>query len=299
MNSVTMTEHEAFLFGLVAMLQVKFYGVRGSISVSGPDHTEFGGNTTCFQIMASDSRRIGIVDAGTGIRRLGHDFQKMGTDQNDIFIAFTHFHWDHIQGFPFFAPAYDKKMRITILAKGGGEKIDSLKDIFAVQMQERYFPVGLDEMGAQFNFLLLQNNSQLFLPPDGIPVKVTAVEHNHPGKAFSYRYERDGHSIVFSTDIEHGDSIDENIVELARDADILIHDGQYSNEELATKRGWGHSSYEQAAEVARRANVRQLVVTHHDPDHDDEFLREAEKRCQAILPNSLFAREGMVISTRP
>ncbi len=279
------------------MLQVKFYGVRGSISVSGPNYIEFGGNTTCIQIMASESQRIGIIDAGTGIRKLGKDFLQMQTEQTEIFIAFTHFHWDHIQGFPFFSPAYDPKFNIKILAKGGSHEYKELRDIFAAQMQDTFFPVSLDEMGASFDFLLLDNNSQVFTPPDGIPVRVTAVKHNHPGGAYSYRYDRDGHSVVFCTDIEHGQVIDENIVALARNADILIHDGNYTSNELLSRRGWGHSSYEQAAEVAIRANAKQLVITHHDPDHDDDFLRMAEKRCREIVPNSIFAREGMVLAT--
>lgn len=279
------------------MIQVKFYGVRGSISVSGERYTEFGGNTTCFQIMAAETGRIGIIDAGTGIRQLGADFLASGSAQKEIFIAFTHFHWDHIQGFPFFGAAYDPTMTINLLAKGGDRKIGKLRDIFALQMQETYFPVAMDEMGATFDFLTLENRSQIFLPPDGVPVVVTAVRHNHPGGAYSYRYERAGHSVVFATDIEHGEAIDENIVELAAGTDILIHDGQYSDEQLALKKGWGHSSYQQAAEVARRAGAKQLVVTHHDPDHDDDHLRTAERRCQELFPDSVFAREGMVVTT--
>lgn len=279
------------------MMQVKFYGVRGSISVSGRQYTEFGGNTTCFQIMATETRRIGIIDAGTGIRQLGHDFLEMQNGQTEIFIAFTHFHWDHIQGFPFFLPAYNKNLQINLLAKGGNRRIRSLRNIFATQMQATFFPVTMDDMGAKFEFLLLENNSHTFIPPDGVPVKVAAVEHNHPGGAFSYRYERDGYSVVFSTDIEHGDGIDQRIVDLARNADILVHDGQFSAEELPSKKNWGHSSYEQAAEVAIRAEVKQLVVTHHDPEHDDDYLKDAEKKCQDKFPCTVFAREGMVVST--
>lgn len=279
------------------MLQIKCYGVRGSIPVWGSRHSEFGGNTTCFRIMAPETGHIGVFDAGTGIRELGKDFLKMNNGQTDIFIAFSHFHWDHIQGLPFFLPAYRKDIRITILAKGGEEKIRNLKDIFATQMQEMYFPVAMDEMGANFRFLLLEDSSRVFVPPDKVPVKVTAVEHSHPGGAYSFRYERAGHSVVFATDIEHGTTLDENIIELARDADILVHDGQYSNEELESKRGWGHSSYEQAVEVAIRANVRKLIVTHHDPEHEDDDLRRAENTCREEFPQCYFAREGMVIRT--
>jgi phosphoribosyl 1,2-cyclic phosphodiesterase len=278
-------------------MEVKFYGVRGSISVSGIKYSEFGGNTTCLMIIAPGTQRIGVIDAGTGIRQLGADFLAKGSDQKDIFIAFTHFHWDHIQGFPFFAPAYDPEMTINLLAKGGDRRLKCLQDIFATQMQETYFPVAMGEMGARFEFLLIENSTQTFIPPDQVPVHVTAVRHNHPGGAYSYRYERAGRSLVFSTDIEHGESIDENIVSLAQGADLLIHDGQYSNEQLATKKGWGHSSYEQAAEVAIRANVKQLIVTHHDPDHDDEYLRGAEQRCRDIFPDTTFAREGLLVST--
>lgn len=278
-------------------MQVKFYGVRGSISVSGHKYSEFGGNTTCLMIIAPESGRIGVIDAGTGIRQLGTDFLEMETDQKDIFIAFTHFHWDHIQGFPFFAPAYDPEMTINLLAMGGVRKLKHLQDIFATQMQETYFPVSMNEMGASFEFVLMENHTQTFMPPDQVPVCVTAVKHHHPGGAYSYRYDRAGRSFMFSTDIEHGDKIDDNIVRLAQGVDLLIHDGQYSNHQLSLKRGWGHSSYEQAAEVAIRANVKQLVVTHHDPDHDDDYLRSAEKSCQDIFPETTFAREGLIVST--
>jgi phosphoribosyl 1,2-cyclic phosphodiesterase len=221
------------------MLQIKFYGTRGSISVSGKEYEEFGGNTTCIQIMTKDTRRIGILDAGTGIRKLGNDFLAMATGQKDIFIAFSHFHWDHIQGFPFFAPAYDKSKVINILAPGEDRKLEDLKDIFDVQMQARYFPVAMNEMGATFNFLPIERNMAVFTPADNIPVKVTAVRHNHPGGAYSYRYERQGIAVMVSMDIEHGDMIDENIVELARGVDLLIHDAQYTAEERASKKAGG------------------------------------------------------------
>jgi len=277
------------------MLQVKFYGVRGSISVSGERYAEFGGNTTCIQIMTMPTRRVAILDAGTGIRDLGKDFMDMKTGQKDIFIGFSHFHWDHIQGFPFFGPAYDNDMTINILAMGDDYEYDNLRDIFDVQMQDRFFPVSLDEMGANFNFLHIPKNEAVFSPPDNVPVKVRTMRHNHPGGAYSMRYERDGLSVVICTDIEHGDSIDPNIVELARNCNLLIHEAQYTEEELQGKKGWGHSSYEQAIEAARLSNAGQLIITHHDPDHDDDFLNEKEKWCQSRFANCIFAREGMTV----
>jgi len=273
------------------MSRIKFYGVRGSISVFGEDFLEFGGNTTC--VLLEGPNRTVILDAGTGIRNLGKEMAgdpHLGIDR-DCYLAFSHFHWDHIQGLPFFLPAYDARRKFTISAIGRERYGTNLRSIFEAQMQETYFPVPLDGMGATFEFLQT--------PEDQLSVEkafVRVVRHNHPGGAYSYRFrDTEGKVIVFCTDIEHGDSIDPKIVELARDADVLIHEGQYTPEELPSHRGWGHSSWAQAVEVAERAKVKRLVVTHHDPDHDDAFLRDIERQCQARFPATVLAREQMEI----
>jgi len=158
-------------------------------------------------------------------------------------------------------------------------------------MQEEYFPVSLDSMGANIEFLHFPEDQ---LHVEGASVRV--IKHNHPGGVYSYRLQDiEGKVMVFCTDIEHGDDIDQRIIELARDADLLIHDGQYTPEELSRFKGWGHSSWEQAVEVAKQANVKQLVITHHDPDHNDDFLRDIEKQVQAQFPNAMLAREKMEI----
>jgi len=273
------------------MSRIKFYGVRGSVSVFGAEYLEFGGNTTC--VLLEGPKRTVILDAGTGIRELGKDLERddnLGIDR-ECYLAFSHFHWDHIQGLPFFRPAYDARRTFTISAIGRERYGTDLRGIFETQMQEQYFPVPLDGMGAKFEFLQS--------PEDQLKVEKAFVRvnrHNHPGGAYSYRFQgTDGKVIVFCTDIEHGDRIDPNIVELARDADVLIHEGQYTPEELATHRGWGHSSWVQAVEVAERARVKRLVITHHDPDHDDAFLLDIEKQCQARFPGAVLAREKMEI----
>ncbi|HEY7752135.1 MAG TPA: MBL fold metallo-hydrolase [Ignavibacteriaceae bacterium] len=276
---------------------VKFYGTRGSVPVCGPDFFEFGGNTTCLQVKAKQSDNIAIIDAGTGIRELGKDFIESGHTQEEIFVAFTHFHWDHIQGFPFFAPAFNEGQKINILALGWGKRLKCLEDIFKTQMQKRYFPVQLSRMGADFNFMLLKKTSKVFVTKDTNPrpVVVKTNKHNHPGGAFGYRIELDGKVMVFCTDIEHGDEISEDVVNFSKDADLLIHDAQFTDEELKEKSGWGHSSFSQAIEVAERANVKSLGLTHHDPDHDDSFLRQMEKKCQARFKDCFLAREKMEI----
>jgi phosphoribosyl 1,2-cyclic phosphodiesterase len=274
-------------------LNVKFYGTRGSIPVSGIEYQEFGGNTTCIRLMAPETKRIGIIDAGTGIRELGRELAAIGYRQKEMFITFTHFHWDHIQGFPFFAPAYDPSLVLDILVMGPREGVDDLRDIFDAQLQEKFFPVQLDNMGARFEFLYFDERKRTFTPPDGIDVEVTAVKHRHPGGAYSYRFERGDSSLAVCTDIEHGDAIDRNVVELCKGVDLLIHEAQYTKEELKQKRGWGHSSYDQAMLTAEMAGAKQLVITHHDPDHDDAFLLEMEAMCRERLPNCVFARDRM------
>jgi phosphoribosyl 1,2-cyclic phosphodiesterase len=276
---------------------VKFFGVRGSIPVCNADYQAFGGNTTCVQIRIQDTNTIAIFDAGTGIRDLGKEYLQNDHHQDEIFIAFSHFHWDHIQGFPFFGPAFIKDQKINILAMGEDRQQKNLKDIFRVQMREVYFPVQLDKMGANFNFMLLDKDMEIFRGAESgsKPTIVIANKHNHPGGAFGYRIEREGKVFVFCTDIEHGDEIDQNVVRLAENADLLIHEAQYTTEELKDKKGWGHSSYEQAIQVAEMANVKQLAITHHDPDHDDDFLSKMEKECQHRYKDCFLAREQMEI----
>ena len=273
------------------MTRIKFYGVRGSIPVCSSEFQEFGGNTTC--VLVEFPRRTAILDAGTGIRRLGKEMVQdphIGIDR-PCFLLFTHFHWDHIQGLPFFVPAYDPNRTFTISAIGREGRGKDLRSIFETQMQEEYFPVTLDGMGANIEFM--------HVPEDHLSVEggfVRVVKHNHPGGAYSYRFQDiEGKVLVFCTDIEHGDRIDPRIVELARDADILIHEGQYTPEELPRYRGWGHSSWAQAVEVAQQANVKRLIVTHHDPDHDDDCLHAIEAQCQARFPNTVLAKENMEV----
>lgn len=169
---------------------------------------------------------------------------------------------------------------------GKDREIKNLEDFFRRQMRSEYFPVQLDSMIAKCNFLQIEENE--------LEIKdalIRVIKQNHPGGSYGYRIDDNGKSIVICTDIEHRDSVQPDIVEFCRDADILVHEAQYTNEELLTHRGYGHSSYDQAIEVAERAGVKKLVMTHHDPDHDDAFLNRIEKECQRRNPNCVLARE--------
>lgn len=277
-------------------MKIKFYGTRGSIPICDAGFQQFGGNTTCIQVTFTDTNRIAIIDAGTGLRNLGRDLRAIGHKQEEIVLALTHFHWDHIQGFPFFAPAYDPAQKITLLTLGRDHASGDLREIFEVQLQKEYFPVQLDRMGATFEFMQIAEASHRFTGPNQVQTKVTAQRHNHPGGAYSFRIERNGKVLVISTDVEHGEQIDPQLVELARGADLLVHDAQYTAEELQKRRGWGHSSYDQAMQLAEMAGVKRLALTHHDPEHDDAFLLRIEKLCQERFPQAVLAREGMEIT---
>ncbi len=287
-------------------MKVTFYGTRGSIPVCEPGFEEFGGNTTCVLVIGPE--RAGILDAGSGIRRLGKDIFASSDERfrAPMFMLFSHFHWDHIQGFPFFGPAYDPNREFIITAMGAGRLKKDLRSVFAGQMEDTYFPVSLEQMGAKFTFLAPEADQ---LTEEDAPkaasspagqtdheARITGNLHNHPGGAYGYRIEaKNGKVLTYCTDIEHGDRLDEKVVALARNADLLIHEAQYTPEELETHRGWGHSSWDQACAVAERAGVKRLALTHHDPEHDDEFLRAMEKQCQQRFPDSFFARERVEV----
>lgn len=265
---------------------IKIYGTRGSVPVCDPSFQEFGGNTTCFSIYREDINAYFVIDAGTGIRNFGKDIMKFQKKQSLIPIGFTHFHWDHIQGFPFFKPAYDTETTLNILSVGDTTESE-LQSILQTQMQGEYFPIPMSEMGAKFRFTSLGVD---FVDVNGLKAKI--IKQNHPGISYGVRIELLGQSLVICTDVEHGNPISEDYIQFCKNADLLIHEAQYTDAELAKHRGWGHSSYSQAIEVAERSRAKMLVITHHDPDHNDEFLQKQEKICQERFKNCELAREG-------
>ncbi len=273
-------------------MKITFYGTRGSIPVCDPHFIGYGGNTTCL-LFEFDDGNLSICDAGTGIRQLGKDLlkKKAAIPNCELTIFFTHFHWDHIQGFPFFGPAYDPDFHICIHAIGEERKRLDVPSLFKTQMQSAYFPIPLDKMGARFSFEYMQGEKIIWKNK-----VITVLKHQHPGDAYSFRFDTEnGKSFVFCTDIEHGETIDQRVVELSRNADVLIHEAHFTPEKLSFRGGWGHSSWEQAVEVAKQANVKQLYLTHHDPDHDDDFLDQLEEKCQQYFPCCQLAKDGIEI----
>jgi phosphoribosyl 1,2-cyclic phosphodiesterase len=207
--------------------------------------------------------------------------------QKTISIGFTHFHWDHIQGFPFFKPAYSKDTTLNIMSVGDTSETE-LRSILQGQMQSEYFPIPMSKMGGIFRFT---NLGVEYININGIRVKI--FKQNHPGISYGIRMELFDHALVICTDVEHEGPISSEFISFCRNADLLIHDAQYTDEELKSHVGWGHSSYSQALEVAERSNAKRLVMTHHDPDHDDDFLLRQEIICQDRFKDCELAREGV------
>jgi phosphoribosyl 1,2-cyclic phosphodiesterase len=274
------------------MFFVRFWGVRGSIPVPGPSTAQIGGNTSCIEVRAGSE--ILIFDAGTGLRGLGNLLLRELPVVARMF--FTHLHWDHIQGFPFFGPAFVKGNRFDLF---GARKITStLAETLAGQMNFPNFPVSLNEMAAQMNFHDLREGEAVAC---GEAV-ISNTQLNHPGGVFAYRVDFGGHSVVLATDIEHYSCLDQKLLALADGADVLVYDAMYTPDEysgandMLPRTGWGHSTYAEGIKIARAARVRKLVLFHHDPDHDDGTVRRIEATARQSFSEAVAAYEGLTIA---
>jgi phosphoribosyl 1,2-cyclic phosphodiesterase len=276
-------------------MRVTFWGVRGSIPTPGPDTVGVGGNTSCVEIRAG--KAILIFDGGTGLRMLG---KKLIAEMPlDAHIFFSHVHWDHIQGFPFFDPAFVPGN--TIHLYGGNNVSRTLEETLAGQMDHPSFPVHLTEMGAKMTFNDMYEGQALQVDAGGgKTVKITTGRGNHPNGVWAYRIEFEGRSVVYATDTEHYAIVDPKLTKLARNADVLIHDAQYTPEEYAgtsgtggPKTGWGHSTFEEAARLAKTAGAKRLILFHHDPMQNDDAVREKEARAKVLFDDVTAAYEGL------
>jgi len=284
--------------GLTLKGYVHFWGVRGSIPTPAPvggDVARVGGNTSCIELNPG-GESLFILDAGTGIRLLGLDI--LGRDQKPthIHLFITHTHWDHVQGFPFFVPAYIPGNNITIY--GVDQVGKSLEEVIEGQQRYQFFPVALNQMMAKISFRPIGKNDEITV--DGITIKTAPMHHPHPATV-GYRFSTPDWAITLSTDTEHipGET-DENVLKLAHETDILIYDSQYTTEEFPSKLNWGHSTWEEAVRLAELANVKKLVLFHHEPTRGDKEILETATRASRIFPDCLSATEGLrlPLSTR-
>ncbi|HPF20021.1 MAG TPA: MBL fold metallo-hydrolase [Syntrophomonas sp.] len=274
--------------------KVVFWGVRGSIPVPGMQTVRYGGNTSCVQIQIGS--RLLIMDAGTGIHKLGQALLQANQPINgDIFISHTH--WDHIQGFPFFAPAFIKGNAFNLY---GQTKVNlNFGDLMRGQMMYEHFPVSLEQMGATITMNELISGMTLDLE-DGIQVRT--LESNHPGGCLCYRVDHAGRSCCYMTDMEHSPQMDPAMIAFAAQADVLIYDANFTDDEyngvggLPSRVGWGHSTWQAGIKLLEAARARQLILFHHSNFHDDDDMDRIEQDARRQYAQVTAAREGMVIS---
>jgi len=271
--------------------RLSFWGVRGSTPTVDPATWRYGGNTPCLELTAPDGTQI-ILDCGTGLRVLG---SRWAARNPETHILVTHYHWDHIQGIPFFAPLYSESNRFhfySFRSKHLGH--DSLQQVFETQMAMPYFPVDMSAMTAKKRFMEVSGGESFCIGEN----RITARHLNHPQGCLGFRIETPGGTIVYATDNEPGDAkLDAELQQLAADADILINDAQYSPEQLAaTRRGWGHSSWREGVKVARAAGAKTLVLFHHDPDSTDRMVDGLLHQAREEFDSVFAASEGMVIT---
>jgi phosphoribosyl 1,2-cyclic phosphodiesterase len=273
-------------------MQIRFWGVRGSVPSPGPDTALVGGNTSCVELVCGDDRIV--LDAGTGLRGLGQALlaeTKTRGKSVDATMLLSHYHWDHIQGLPFFVPVYLRESALTIVGAGSSGVI---REALERQMSAPVFPVKLDDAGARIATREVKVGDVFEVGRAGVTVR--AGRGNHPGGVVAWRIEHAGASVVYATDTEHYACVDPALHKLAEGADVLIYDAQYTPEEYAAKVGWGHSTYVAGAELAAAAGVGRYVLFHHDPARSDAGVADLERRAQALFPRTIAAREGLVLA---
>ena len=271
-------------------MKLKFWGVRGSTPTPERRNSRYGGNTPCLEVRLNNGTVI-ILDCGSGLRPLGKSLSReFGSNPVVAYVFLSHFHWDHIQGIPFFLPLYKKGNAFFFHSVSG--KARELKGAVEGQMVTPYFPVDMSIMGAVRHFFDVGTK-----PVDVNGAILTTTRLNHPQGCVGYRIEADGGILTYATDTEPGSTIhDRNVRKLAKNADVFIYDCQYTLEQLMNeKKGWGHSSWAEGVKIAEECGVGQFVMFHHDPDSDDDCVDQLVSQARGQFPNTVGAAEGMVL----
>jgi phosphoribosyl 1,2-cyclic phosphodiesterase len=249
----------------------------------------YGGNTSCLEVYAGEHRIV--LDAGTGIRNLSRDFIRDRVKKGILLL--THTHWDHINGFPFFGPAFMPDNQFTVYA-GHLSKAGGVESVLASQMSNPTFPVPLEALQANMAYEDFEAGYSWKMA-GGVQIKTAPL--NHPNGATGYRIEYGGRSLCYVTDTEHiVGKQDENVLKLIEGADLVIYDSTYTDQEFPSKIGWGHSTWQEGIRLCKAADVRSLALFHHEPDHDDEFMRKLELEARSAWSGTVVAREKMVLS---
>jgi phosphoribosyl 1,2-cyclic phosphodiesterase len=271
-------------------LKLTFWGVRGSTPTPEISKLGVGGETSCIEILTSHNELI-VFDMGTGLRNLGNKLLQSESYPRTGYVFLSHTHWDHIQGALTFTPIFEDtyKFKLFYGEKDGILLSEALRKI----LHYKLWPVTMKMIEPSVEFNVFQDKPIIISEN----TKVITNLHTHPSGAYSYRLESDGKSIVYVTDCEHPkDKINNSVVELAKDADILIHDAHFTPSDLDNHRGWGHSSWKEAVAVAKSANVKQLILFHFSPNYNDQDILEIERLAKAEFPNTIIAKQGLTLN---
>ncbi len=271
-------------------MKVRFWGVRGSTPTASREHLRYGGNTSCMEVRTGNGD-LYIFDCGTGLRSLGKRLlEEFGHSSINAFVFLSHYHWDHIQGIPFFEPLYNPENYFFFHSFPSHEQ--TVQRALEEQMTDPYFPVNMEAMAAHRHFYNLANDRLSFND-----ASLRTARLNHPQGCIGYRLESGSKVVVYATDNEPGiPQFDRNVRDLAEGADVLVYDAQYTPLEYVNfKKGWGHSTWREAISIAQEAGVKKLVLFHHDPDHNDAFIDSIVSESTRYFPDVAAAAEGMEI----
>ncbi len=258
-------------------MYIKFWGCRGGIPVSGEKYLFYGGETTCVEIRDQKGNLI-IIDGGSGIRNLGKKI--LLEEKFDINMIFTHVHWDHIIGLPFFSPLYDKRFKINIF--GDNELQENIFEHIFLIFSAPFFPVNSEELSAEFNFIPIKKETKIG------DINLKTISLSHPNGGIGLKFYDNDKSFVFLTDnelgfVHRGGKEFEEYVEFCKNADLLVHDAEYTEEEHKKKIGWGHSSIDDVIRLAIDSKVNAVGFFHHNQDHSDEDLKKMENYAKKKL----------------
>jgi phosphoribosyl 1,2-cyclic phosphodiesterase len=266
-------------------MKLTFWGTRGSVPCFSSEKVRFGTNTSCIEVKLPGRQRI-VFDAGTGVILLGDSLVRSGSlDHEVLHLFFSHFHWDHINGLPFFKPSYRKGTCMEIYGRPG------VDHVFTAQLQEPFSPIPLEALTAQIHYNTLR------APVKIGPATITPFSLNHPQGCNGYVVKANGKKLVYATDTEpDGGEMDDLLLENAQGADMLVMDSNNSLDEARERKGWGHSTWRDCVRLAREAGVTRLILFHHDAHHNDEAISRKEVLAQREFPETVCAYDGLKLS---
>lgn len=269
--------------------KIRFWGCRGSFPTSEKNMMKYGGDTSCVEIRTHDNNLI-ILDMGTGLKRLGNNIINDASYPKNITIVLSHHHLDHLHGFLMFAPLFDSSYKINIYSRRSRNK--GLEEVFNTFLQPEIWPVKLDDLQADISFIDLDENDIVI----NNSTTISNSLHAHPNGAYSIKIKILDKILTYSTDCEHPkEGLNQNVINFAEESDILIHDAQYTPEDLVKYKGWGHSSWENAVDVAIRSNSKKLILFHHSPDYSDDALDEIERKAKLHFPDLISAKQDLTL----